>query len=333
MCIAKVSIVTVALLLLLSRTPATAQETAIVQLAASLRPGEWGELKSAGYDYPSLMRGDDILAYSGKAAWDSRSQQVLFIGQVHLKGPPVFIAYSAKQNAWRQMPTPDWAKPLKWFHAYENNAADSARGLFFHHSSDSRHFYQYDTAKDAWTTLADLDAPTGHGTAIEFFPEMKGLVRVYRGGVWFWSEEKQAWSELASDLEMGPYHNVASYSPKFQVVLLGGGNDSRRLHALHADGKLTPCEPAPVDLGIGRSLNVVDPVSGELVVLSKEPKLYAYHPGDNAWRTLSSEGLPFPKYTGHSASAAPVPEAGAILYFSSPSQGMKTYLYKHAARN
>ena len=150
--------------------------TAIGKLAATIKPGEWAELKSAGYDQATLMRGDDILAYSGKAAWDRVSQQVLFIGQVHLKGPPVFIAYSATDNAWRRMPTPKWAEPLKWFHAYENNAADSARGVFYHHSSASGLVHQYVVSKEKWSTLAELKAPTGHGTALEYFPEMKGLV-------------------------------------------------------------------------------------------------------------------------------------------------------------
>ena len=194
----------------------------------------------------------------------------------------MFIAYSATDNAWRRMPTPKWAEPLKWFHAYENNAADSARGVFYHHSSASGLVHQYVVAKEKWSTLPELKAPAGHGTALEYFPEMKGLVRVLNGEVWFWSEEKDAWSRLATKLEMGPYHNFASYSPHFKVVIFGGGNDSGAIHLLNADGKIATGMKSPVDLGIGRSLNVVDPASGELLVLTKEQKLLAYHPGKDA---------------------------------------------------
>ena len=306
--------------------------TAIGKLAATIKPGEWAELKSTGYDQATLMRGDDILAYSGKAAWDSVSQQVMFIGQVHLKGPPVFIAYSVTDNAWRRMPTPKWAEPLKWFHAYENNAADSARGVFYHHSSASGLVHQYVVAQEKWSTLPELKAPTGHGTALEYFPEMKGLVRVLNGEVWFWSETKDAWSRLATKLEMGPYHHFASYSPHFKVVIFGGGNDSGTIHVLNADGKIATGMKSPVDLGIGRSLNVVDPASGELLVLTKEQKLLAYHPGKDAWRSLPTAGLPFSKYAGHSLSAVPLSNHGVVLFFSSKPQGMKVFIYKHAGR-
>lgn len=300
------------------------------KLAASMKPGEWRELKSAGYDFTELMRGEDILAYSGKAAWDAVSQQALFIGQVHLKGPPVFITYAAKTNSWRRMATPKWAEPLKWFHAYENNTADSARGVFYHHSSNSSLVHRYDVAKDEWTTLPDLKAPTNHGTALEYFPERKGLVRVLNGSVWFWSEEKNTWTRLAEKLEMGGLHNFACYCPKVKVVVFGGGNNSRALYRLDADGKITAATPAPVELGIGRSLNVSDPLSGELLVLSKDARFRAYHPEKDSWRELLAEGMPFQNYKGHSVSAVPMSNLGVVLYFSSRPQGMKTYLYKHA---
>jgi hypothetical protein len=301
----------------------------VARLAAALKPGEWAELKSRGYDPDSLMRGDDILAYAGRAAWDPVSRQVLFIGQVHLKGPPVFIAYSVADNAWRRLPTPGWAESLKWFHAYENNTADG-RGGFYHHASASRAVHKYDVAGNKWSAVPDLDAPTGHGTALEYFPEMKGLVRVLGGEAWGWTEGKSGWTRLAKGLDLGPYHNFAAYSPRAKVVLLGGGNDSRSIYRLDETGKVTAGKPAPVDLGTGRSLNVADPVSGDLLVLAKGGKLFAYTPAKDQWRELPTAGLSFPKYAGHSVSAAPLTGLGVVLYFSSRPQGMKTYVYKHA---
>ncbi len=317
---------------LLAHLPAAEPPTEVGKLASAMKPGEWRELRSKGYDSAKLMRDEDILAYAGRAAWDERSQQVLFVGQVHLKGPPTFIAYSARENGWKRMPTPKWAEKLKWFHAYENNAADSARGVFFHHASASTHVHRYDVAKDRWTTLPDLKAATGHGTALEYFPAMKGLVRVYGGGTWFWSEEKNTWSQLAAKLDMGPYHNFAASSPKFKMVLFGGGNGSKKIYRLDAQGKITAGKQAPVGLGIGRSLNVVDPVSGELLVLSKDKKFLAYHPGKDEWRELPATDGPTAKYGGHSVSAAALSNYGVVLFFSSRPQGMKTFLYKHADR-
>ena len=184
-----------------------------------------------------------------------------------------------------------------------------------------------------WTTLPELDAPTGHGTVIEYFPERAGLVRVLGGGVWFWSDRERAWSELAKGLEMGYYHTFASYSAAAKVVLFGGGNGSRAVYALGRDGKVTARADAPVDLGIGRSLTVVDPATGELLALAKGGTFHAYDPATDRWRDLPADGLPSPKYDGHSVSAAPLAGDGVVLYFSSEPQGTKTLLCKHAARD
>ena len=310
------------------------RQAQVDRLAAAMKPGEWRELESEGYDRQTLMRGDDILAYAGRAAWDPGSRRVLFVGQVHLKGPPVFISYAADDNRWRREPKPPWAENVKWFHAYENNAVDASRGVFYHHQSDTRLVHRYDVAKGEWSALPELpDAPTGHGTAVEHFPEREGLVRVLGGTVWFWSDRDKAWSRLAEGLDMGPYHNFASYSPAAKVVLFGGGNGSRAVYALDRDGKIAARADAPVEMGIGRSLSVADPASGELLVLAKGGTFHAYDPAADRWRDLPAGGLPFRGYGGHSVSAAPLGGGGVVLFFSSEPQGMKAFLYKHARRD
>jgi hypothetical protein len=327
--------------LLLAAVAARADDSPspVAKLADEMQPGQWRELTSDGYDFESLMRGDDILAYTGKAAWDEKSQQVLFIGQTHLKGPPVFISYAARDNAWKRMATPPWAESLKWFHAYENNAADSAAGKFYHHSSASTDVFALDTDSGEWTKLPELkDAATGHGTALEFFPEMGGLVRVLGGGasggsVHFWSAKTNEWKLLAEDVNMGPYHNFASYSPAKKAVLFGGGNGSPDIYLLDAEGKISAGKPAPHPLHVNQSLQVVDPASGELLVLGKGPTFHAYSPARDEWRKLPADEVPFAKYTAHSVSAAPLKGHGVVLFFSSAPQGMKTFLYRHSPAN
>ncbi len=318
--------------------PLTTRPASPAALAASMSAGQWAALPTQGYEAGSLMRGDDILAYAGKAAYDPRSRQVLFVGQVHLKGPPVFMSFAAEALRWRREATPPWAEKLKWYHAYENNAADPGRGQFYVHQSDSRLVHRLDVAKGTWATLPPLPegASHGHGTAIEFSAERDGLLRVLNGDAWFYSVKDDAWAPLAKRLPMGPYHHFAAHSAPAGVVLFGGGNDSGAVYALGRDGPPKPCRPAPVPLGIGCSLTVVDPVSGDLLALTagakdKPPRFLAYTPATDAWRDLATDGLPFAKYAGHSLSAAPLPEAGAVLLFSSAPLGMKTYLYKHAS--
>lgn len=326
----------VLMIAVLSALPSVrAQEGKITELgkvAAGLKVGAWAELKTVGYR-PELLGNRDILVYSDKAVWDPRSEQVLFIGQDHLRPPPRFIAYSAAANSWQAMSTPKWAEELKWFHAYENNAIDAGRGIFYHHPSASRLVHRYDVAKDAWTTLPEITgAATGHGTALEYFPEMKGLVRVYSGAVHFYSEDKNAWSLLRDKVPMGPYHNVAAYSPAHKAVIFGGGNTSKDVYQLDAAGKIIELKKAPVGLGIGQSAITVDPVSGDLLVLHKDGPFYAYNPGSDAWKELKTEGMPFAmKGTSHHVVGVPVSNHGVNLFFTSGPRGMKVYLYKHAA--
>jgi hypothetical protein len=312
---------------------AAGPETELAKLAATMKPGSWAELKTKGYTQ-ELLGGHDILVYSDKAVWDPTSQQVLFVGQDHLKPPPRFIVYSAKTNSWKAMPTPPWAEKLKWFHAYENNAIDAGKGLLFHHSSASQLIHQYDIAKDAWTTMPPIaQAATGHGTALEYFPEMKGLVRVYSGTVHFYSEAQKSWTVLSKEkLPMGPYHNVAAYSAPAKAVVFGGGNSSQDIYRLDATAKITAGKKAPVGLGIGQSINWVDPITGELLVLHKEGKFFAYSPDRDDWRSVSKVGFPVMlKGSSHHVIAAPISTHGVTFLFTSPARGLKVYLYKHAA--
>jgi hypothetical protein len=308
--------------------------TELAKLAATMKPGSWAELKTNGYT-PELLGGHDMLVYSDKAVWDPTSQQVLFVGQDHLKPPPRFILYSAKANGWKAMPTPPWAEKLKWFHAYENNAIDAGKGRLFHHSSASQLVHQYDIAKDAWTTLPQIpQATTGHGTALEYFPEMKGLIRVYSGIVHFYSEAKKDWTVLNKEkLPMGPYHNVAAYSAPAKAVLFGGGNSSQDIYRLDANGKITAGKKAPVGFGIGQSITWVDPITGEFLLLHKDGKFFAYNPERDDWRTLPLVGFPIMlKGSSHHVIAAPISTHGVTLLFTSPTRGLKVYLYKHAAQ-
>jgi hypothetical protein len=308
-----------------------AAKTELAKVAAAMKPGTWAELKTEGYT-TELLGKHDILVYSDRAVWDPNSRQVLFIGQDHLRPPPRFIVYHEKTNRWEAKPTPAWAEKLKWFHAYENNAIDAATGRFFHHPSASRIVHELDITTGKWNTLPEIKgAAEGHGTALEYFPERKGLVRVLGGTVHFYDEGKKTWTVVAKKLPMGGYHNFAAYSAVHRVVLFGGGNDSQDVYRLDTAGKIAPVARAPAVVGIGRSINWVDPVSGELLVLHKTGKFFAYDPGADAWRELSLTGFPIHlRGSGHHVIAAPIASYGVTMLFTSPSRGLKVYLYKHA---
>src|SRR5262249_54614582 len=200
--------------------------TKLAKLAGSIKPGTWAELKTADYS-PELLKVQNhhILEYTDTAVWNPKTEQVLFVGQGHYSAVK-FITYSAATNTWKLMPTPTWWKgdpktgkgPIG--HAYENNTIDPARGHLFHHQSATRLVHKYDIAGGEWSTLPEIDgAVTGHGTALAYFPERKGLVRVLGGMVHFFDEEKNAWSLLKEKVPMGPYHNIARYNPVDKSVI------------------------------------------------------------------------------------------------------------------
>lgn len=204
------------------------EPTELAKLAARMKPGEWAELKTAGYGTDLLrVQNHHILEYTDTAVWDPKSQQVLFVGQGHYSAVK-FITYSAVSNSWKLMPTPSWWKgdaqtgkgPIG--HAYQNNTIDPAKDLLYHHQSATRLVHRYDIAKGDWSTLPEIKgAAVGHGTALAYFPERKGLVRVLAGVIHFFDEDKNEWSILKEKVPMGPYHNIAKYNPVDHSVILG----------------------------------------------------------------------------------------------------------------
>lgn len=306
-----------------------ATTTELVRLAADMKPGTWAELKTAGYGTDLLkVQNHHILEYTDAAVWDPGSGQVLFVGQGHYSAVK-FITYSAAANAWKLMPTPSWWKgdaqtgkgPIG--HAYENNAIDPARGILFHHQSATRLVHRYDIAKDAWSTLPEIKgAATGHGTALAYFPERKALLRVLGGTVHVFDEETNAWSPLKETFAMGPYHNIARYDPVTKSVIFGAGNGSKALYRMEADGNVKWLKDAPFVIRISSTVTAIDPVSGDLLVLSMEDKgkFHALDMRKNEWRPLPdapiAEGV-----------SVPIATHGVTMYFAN--RPAKVYLYKH----
>jgi hypothetical protein len=305
--------------------------TELAKLAEQMKPGSWAELKTEGYSAELLqVQTHHILEYTDTAVWDPKSEQVLFVGQGHYSALK-FITYSAATNTWKVMPTPPWWKgdpktgkgPIG--HAYNNNAIDPARGILYHHQSATRLVHRYDIARAEWTTLPEIKgAAIGHGTALAYFPEMKGLVRVLGGTIHFFAEEKNAWSLLKDRVSMGPYHNIAKYNPADRSVIFGAGNGSKALYRLDARGNMSKLEDAPFVIRISSTVVTADPVSGNLLVLNRETKnkLHALDLKKNKWNQLADAPIT-------DGVAAAIENHGVTLFFSN--RPAKVYLYKHAA--
>jgi N-acetylneuraminic acid mutarotase len=136
--------------------------------------------------------------------------------------------------------------------------------------------------------------------------------------VHFYDEEKKEWQAHSDKLPMGPYHNVAQYSAKHRMVLFGGGNGSTKLYAMDADGKIkSDLKEAPSEIGINTALVTSDPVTGAFLVLTKDDKFYSYNPATDAWKELSTEGMPFAmKGSSFDVVATPVASHGVTVFFT-----------------
>jgi hypothetical protein len=307
------------------------QPTELGKLAAELKPGEWKELKTAGYTKELLTSGrSGIVAYSESMAWDAKSRSLHFIGQGHLSPPPKYVSYWADSNEWKAEPCPEWLAKLMWFHSYDNNSCDPVNGLFFHRPSAGRVFWQYDIGEKKWTKLPDLpgDAPAGHGMATAFFPELgaKGsIITFHTGKAHAFDMAAQKWSAVAGDFsKAASYHNVAEYNPKLKTTVFGGGNGSRQLYSLDKGGKATALKEAPGTIAVSASHLAACPTSGELLLYNyrKEEKgFWALDPAEEKaeWRKL-------PDPPAAEGAVATVSTYGVILHLNY----QRVMVYKHA---
>lgn len=305
--------------------------TELGKLAAQMKPSEWRELPTQGYDKELLTSGGKrIITYSESAGWDPKSRSLHFIGQGHLAPPPKHISYWADTNQWKAEPCPDWLAKLKWFHAYDNNSVDPVKERFFHRPSASRHFWQYDIAEKVWTQLPDMpaNAPQGHGTATAFYPELGdagSLLTFHTGQLHRFDMAEQTWQPISGDFsKANNYHNVAEYNPKDHTVVFGGGNGSSQLYQINRHGKVTTVKPAPCNIGVNASHLMVCPASGDLLVLSyaeRQPGFWALDPADSQaeWRKLADAPV-------GSGAVAPISTYGVVLHLGEN----KVMVYKHA---
>jgi hypothetical protein len=305
--------------------------TSLSQLAASMAPGTWAELQTVGLSEDLLQVGGyrSIFEYTDEGVWDPGSKQFLFIGQGH-NADLKFISYSDSTNTWQEETRPAW-----WGggigHAYENNAIDPVNGNFYFHQSYSRKVHRFDISGNQWDQLPDLPNSTyiAHGTALEYFPEMGGLIRVLNGTVHFFNESTNQWSILADGLAMGPYHNVARYNPVHEVVLFGGGNGSTDLYRLSSDGQIQKVTSAPFSIAVASSILSVDPVSGDFLAVGGGSRIVSFDLTTGNWTDRGT--APFGVFNTISS---PVNNYGVTVFITTVDGaygGGDVYLYKHAA--
>jgi len=310
-----------------------------------MQPGEWRVLNqggdTSGWGKALLETGSDtILNYADKGLWNPNTREIQFLGKGAGGEIFKFITYTESTNRWIQEPKPYWdCSPSDSCrgHGYEHSTIDPATGNVFWRPYNSAVIYKWTRATRSWAALPSGPNPT-IAVSIQYFPELGGLVLAGAGQLHLFRESTSKWSQLASGLAMGEYHNVASYNPIHHVVIFGGGNGSSDLYKLDAALKVTAIQRAPVGVGILNSLFTVDPVSGRHLLFGSSGGFYQYDVGTNVWSSFNTSGMPsnFPAPDSNKILfrvAVPISSYGVIAfltdYYASDSHA-RVFIYKHA---
>jgi hypothetical protein len=323
--------------------PADCGGGALADLAASLQPGAFTQLDTDGLDAALIDAGGGhhILQFSDKGVWDPNTCQALFSGGGHLSEMK-FIAFSASENTWFRPPNPTWWCPPDpenpyacATHAYGHNALDPTTGTYWFRTFNSAAVLRTRVASpivSEWDQAPALpgDAAGCIATALEYFPELGGLVYVDCAGqtARVLYDGAAEWTTLPGSYPMGPYHNYAVYSAPVGEVLFGAGNGSSALYLLDATGSASQIaapprqfHPSPDDPQTFRILTA-DPISGRFLAYAPAGVLYQYDANTDAWTQVSDTapaGLQV---------AIPVSTYGVVLFLT---QEPTMWVYRHVA--
>jgi len=305
--------------------------------AQQLSPGSWVELGTQGLS-PSFLdpgTGGSITYYSDSAAWDPSSRALFFIGAPHYEAAK-FIQYKESTNSWSSLPL-TMRIPI---HGYDHNTIDSTGRILYHRVSGTDETKAYNIDTQQWTQLPDFNSGyVQFAGGLAFFPEFggSGSLVFAQGGlgeVHRYNVQQGTWTLLRSNLAMGNYHNFAEYNPVRKLVLFGGGEGSRNLYTIDAQGTIVTKSTAPISLGIHDSVTTVDPISGDYLVFSgSTSSFYIYDVANDTW---SQRAGSFPLFSPANSPAvagvvaAPIATYGVVMFIKYHPNATKVYLYKHA---
>jgi hypothetical protein len=321
--------------------------TALSDLAAQMKPGEWKEFKTQNLGNDTVLfanvngqlyYGDLSATWSNYLAWNPGTEEIYWLGAPHLQ-PFNFLRYSAAQNRWyNETDVPDCMRIGEYKgcfnHGYDDGAIDAAKGIFYYHSG--RQVFAYDIAKKSWSAWVQDDLADARASALEFFPPLGKLVYAIGpaatdgGLVQIIDPAAHTLETPSRELEMGDYNNTMEYSPPTRKLYFGGGGGSKAFYSMDSAKKIARLADAPDEYGCVRSSLAVDPVSGEPLIIANDNAFYAYSPSADAWRRLAD---PPARMNGADAAIAAmatgIAEYGVVFYLAPALK--KAYLYKHAS--
>jgi len=293
------------------------------EAASSMAPGEWKSFDTQGFTRDLVNAcgaATFITDYARDAVWNPFSREVHFIGQGHYACQK-HIRYSENDNTWYEVSRAGY-ESVGIGHAYEHNTINPATGTIYYAKYNSKVILKYENG--AWTSLPDFPDSPAITKAIEYFPEMNGLVVVDPdAGIWLFSEVTKSWKKLSNPVEMGPYHGFAEYSPVYKVIIFGGGNGSTKINKLDANGTVHVDNIAnsPGELGArgDQGLVQVDTSTGDFLAFMSDNTQYVYDVPSNTWSLIGNKAISIA-----STISAVIPEYNVVL-FASADDGVHLY--------
>jgi hypothetical protein len=329
-------------LVLFQSTHTRGQSSPMATAAASLQAGSWVELTTANTVVLTQPGTDgNIVSYGADIGWDPISRRLLFVGNDHIDANASqalrFVLYDESTNAWQNLPAPPWSSPGTTDHGYYHHAVNPANGdVYRRGGKSSAIFYRYRSG--VWTALPPAPIETSYAccSAIDYFPELGGLVFVQGGengggSVYLFSETNQQWSKLGDNFASltGSTFTFGAYNPVYKLFVFG---QNGAFYKLDTNRTITPLANPPVTFydGIGYLGNIVaDPVSGKFLVLTASTRqFYSYDVSTNTWQALASTNKP--NLANISVVSTAISNYGVVAYVSCHILNCKVHLYKYA---
>lgn len=333
--------------------------SALSDLAATMKAGEWKELTTSGFENGGILEppgGDgSLLEFMDEAQRNPFTKKIYIIGCSRaFSGTGAYVCnnttgdedagwieYDEATNTWRDMPV---AAIRTFPHTYDNAALDPATGTYYFRE-DTGKVWQY--TGGTWSRIPDVASSqyvTTCCTAFEYFPEAKGLIFIElksTNSLLRWLPGESTWTVVSSTpLTSDAFHVFSEYSAKRKLLYVGGGTkDPNKLWMIDAGLKFTRAADAPTPIGHDGDLavNTVDPITGNLLIFTGDDtgntattrQTYEYNPDTNQWTQHGAH----PLHNGYDlrAAAVPIPEYGVIFLVAYKFANSKVYLYKHSS--
>ena len=291
----------------ISAQSGTNSGSALSTLAASMQPGTFALLDyegdASGYGKNMLSTGgsSSIMGFASKAAYDPVTDRVYFSGGEH-NGKTKTIHYDIASNTWAD----DGLVPstFQWGHAYDSDAIITSARELYANSTLVPNLRRLNLNTNTWSTMPQ---PPGFYTtepSVEYFPDRDELLWLQGGrlgGLAKYKRNSDNWTTVTTGLSALELRGaIARYIPSQHAVLLMGGVNTDPMgenlpavasHAIYkydANGAITRLRDFPSSIWIypNQAVAVVDPVSGELIVVNAMLKgnVNAYTGAIEMWR-------------------------------------------------